>query len=106
LTLTNFYITGINYNLKECFITLREILDGEAKLKIKEQIKKSVPNQLLKYFPPIPEDLGSNTYNIPVTPEAFYQKNLQIGQTVKLDIPTNILDIHTINTTDKKVKLE
>lgn len=106
MTLTNFYITGINYNLKECYITLREILDGEAKLRIKEQIKKSVPNQLLKYFPPIPADLGSNTYNIPVTPEAFYEKKLEVGMTVKLDIPTSILDIHKINTTGQKVKME
>lgn len=106
MTLTNFYITGINYKHKECFITLQEILDGETKLKIKEQIKKQMPSQLLKYFPPLPEELGTNTYFIPVKPEAFYEKKLEVGMTVKLDIPTSILDIHKINSPNTKVKLE
>ncbi len=107
MTLTNFYITGINYKNKECYITLQEILDSETKLKIKEKVKNSlVGTPFLKYFPPLPDELGSNTYFIPVTPEAFYEKKLEVGMTVKLDIPSSILDIHKINTTGQKVKLE
>ena len=106
MTLTNFYITGINYKNKECYVTLQEILDGETKLKIKEKIKQSVPSQLMKYFPPIPEELGSNVYFIPVKPEAFYEKKLEVGMTVKLDVPTSILDIHIINSSNKKMELE
>jgi len=93
MTLVKFYITGINIQNKQCFITLHEILEAEKIRGIKEKIKASVPPQILKYVSTVKEENFGQQYNIYTTPEEYKAKKLEIGQIVKLNIPTKIADI-------------
>ena len=94
MTLVKFYITGINIQNKQCFISLIEIVEPEKIKGIKEKIKASIPPQMLKFYdiPANTETIGRR-YDIFTTPEEYKAKKLEIGQRVKLDIPSKIADI-------------
>ena len=96
-------MTGINYQNKQCFIALQEILPIEKKKKLKDQIKDQLPPFMHKRIEEDLEQLGQSI-NISTTPEEYESTNIKIGQVVKLDMPTKIGDI--IMMEKSEIKLE
>ena len=69
------------------------MLDSSQIKEIKEQIKKSVPPQVLKHLPSPAIEQSGIQYTILATPAEIKEANLEIGTIVNLDIPTMIDDI-------------
>lgn len=96
MTLVDFFIVGINIQNKQCFITLLEIIEPEKLKGIRAKIKSSFPPQMLQMMASghggDPAITGLQ-YNINTTTQEYKEKKLEIGQTVKLDVPQKLSDI-------------
>jgi len=101
-------VTGINYQNKQCFITLHEILATGKKEKIVDKIKSQLPSFLQSTIPKDFEDHLGHQISISTTPEEYESTDIKIGQVVKVDMPTKLADIILIEKPYEKseIKLE